>query len=130
MKKNFVLLFTLCAIPALLQAAAPMDPQGAGEQLINAVRDGDKAEVQRFLDEGADIEFTYGFSNQTALMLAASEGHTDIVQMLLDTGADVNPTNLHSETAEQIARNNGHVDIADFIRDYRSGRLVKSARKR
>lgn len=57
---------------------------------ITAASEGDKEEVQAFLDFGA-IDLNQGdYDHRTALHLAASEGCLEIVGMLCDAGADVN----------------------------------------
>jgi ankyrin repeat protein len=153
MKKNLVLVLALCAIPVLLQAAAPMNWQ-VNEELIGAVRDSDAIKVKELLGAGADAN-TALFGG-TALMHAASRKNVGIVEMLLEAGADVNAANqlgntalnsaafkgrtgiveillragANKGTAEQRARDKGHNDTADFIRDYGFGGLTKSAGKR
>lgn len=88
MKKNLVLVFALCAIPALLQAAAPMkdidergkmlyhaarDPKEAGQQLIRAARNGYVTQVKRLLELEVDVDAT-DFFGITALITAAWGG--------------------------------------------------------
>lgn len=130
MKKNLVLVFALCAIPALLQAGEPMDPPLGMSKLTWAARLGDVGTVQRLLlDAGTDVDAAG--AGITALMMAARWGKTDIVERLLAAGADVNLVDRSGKTAEQIARDEGYWQIVDLIVDhYGSGGLTKSAGKR
>ncbi|XP_072038853.1 ankyrin repeat, SAM and basic leucine zipper domain-containing protein 1-like isoform X1 [Amphiura filiformis] len=64
---------------------APLSP----DDFRVAVCRGNLAEVQTFLDRGLQVDCDLQ-AGWTALMYAASKGHTDIVKFLLDKGADPN----------------------------------------
>jgi ankyrin repeat protein len=49
-------------------------------------------------------------------MMAAAKGYTDIVKFLLEQGADPNIKNNQNKTAEQIAQENDHNDLAMELR--------------
>ena len=55
--------------------------------LTNAVTSGDESTVSALLANGADVNETTN-GGQTALILAVIFGHTNIVQMLMNAGAD------------------------------------------
>jgi serine/threonine-protein phosphatase 6 regulatory ankyrin repeat subunit B len=57
-------------------------------KLVRATMRGDLAAVKRYLDEGADINAYY--NNATGLMYASQNGHTEVVRLLLDRGANPN----------------------------------------
>jgi ankyrin repeat protein len=59
------------------------------KKLLDAVKNGDKKGVEAALTEGANVNATGDFNN-TALNYAADGGHTDIVILLIEKGADVN----------------------------------------
>jgi len=90
-------------------------------KLAKAARRGDLDEVSRLLKEGADVNekskiwigrrpgsaMGYGPQNQLmgdgTLMAAASEGHANIVMLLLEKGADFRHTSATRKTALEIA---------------------------
>jgi ankyrin repeat protein len=54
----------------------------------------------------------------SALFRAASNGHADTVEVLLQFGARVNATSEHGQTALAVAKQNGHSATADVLRSY------------
>jgi len=60
--------------------------------LTSAIQSGDIATVERLLTEGADLEGT-GEKGPTPLAIAAAFDRLEMVQLLLDGGADVNARN-------------------------------------
>ncbi|HLM56240.1 MAG TPA: ankyrin repeat domain-containing protein [Pyrinomonadaceae bacterium] len=104
------------AAPAPAQTPAP----ALNDQLYEAARKGDAAEVKALLDKGADVnaKFRYG---TTALFKAAERGHTEVVRLLIERGADVNVRDtFYGETAMTWALGKGHVGVIRAI-------LAKSA---
>lgn len=65
--------------------------------------EGNNARVAELLDNGTDPNVA-GPSGQTALMLAARNGHTGTIELLLDRGADVGRQMRSGGTAEEIAK--------------------------
>lgn len=68
-----------------------------GHHLMAAVTSGDAQAVGRLLGEGAAVDERYpvvnGFNDaHTPLLVASRDGHTAIVRLLLEAGADVNAT--------------------------------------
>lgn len=65
------------------------------------------------LESGANVNSPDGY----ALQEASSQGHTILVDMLLDKGADVNQLNDRDKcrTALQAACNSGHLDVAKLL---------------
>jgi ankyrin repeat protein len=57
---------------------------------MTAARAGDAASVKTLLAHGGEPDATENWHGQTALMWAAIENHADVVQLLLDAGAEVN----------------------------------------
>lgn len=52
---------------------------------------------------------------QTALMFAVRQGRTDMVKMLLDTGADTNVQDDEGSTALMCAAEHGHTEIIKML---------------
>ena len=109
--------------------ASPAAQQALDLQLIKAVTNPlGKAQyeneltqaVDRLLDQRADVN-ARSSDDGTALMIAAKNGHKEIVTKLLDRGADVNAATLDGGTALILAAQNGHTEIADRLRDFLNG---------
>jgi ankyrin repeat protein len=55
----------------------------------------------------------------TPLMKAADKGFMDIVRLLLSRGADVEVKVGNGDTAEDMARKNGHTEVAEILKQER-----------
>lgn len=75
---------------------APKVAEEVGNLLFYASK-GNAAGVKKLLDQGMPVDAT-DYDGRTALHLAASEGHTDIVKLLLEYNADVNPIDRNGDT--------------------------------
>lgn len=61
---------------------------------------GELKELKKLIDKGyPDIDEKIGAYDSTALMLAAEKGHSEVVQYLLEKGADIGALNIMGETA-------------------------------
>lgn len=96
---------------------------GKGKDLRHAAHVGDIDTVKRVLDEGVNPDAA-GKSGGTALIKAAKEGHTAIVQLLLFYGADPTLKNNKGHNAIEVADGNNHNHIASILRDARSEQSV------
>ncbi|MDB4618431.1 acyltransferase family protein, partial [Akkermansiaceae bacterium] len=63
-------------------------PEGADENLLEAVAIGDADRVAEWIEQGADLE-ARGDNEETPLISAAFFGRVDCVELLLGAGADV-----------------------------------------
>ena len=82
--------------------------------LIPAVKRGDIVRVRELLDSGEDPNTREHYTYRTALMIASEYGHTEIIRLLLDRGADINSQN-DSYTALIKASMLGKGDMAEFL---------------
>lgn len=106
-----ITLAALLALALALTAVAQDPKQALNEQLYEAARKGDAAEVKALLDKGADVnaKFRYG---ATAIFKAAERGHTEVVKLLIERGADVNVKDtFYGATALSWALQKGHTGV-------------------
>ncbi|KAJ6640747.1 KN motif and ankyrin repeat domain-containing protein 1, partial [Pseudolycoriella hygida] len=71
--------------------------------------------VVRRLFQMSDVNVRAKKHCQTALMLAVSHGNIDMVQMLLDAGADINIQDEDGSTALMCAAEHGRIDIVKLL---------------
>ena len=115
MKKNFVLLFALCAISAFLQAAAPALNPGTW---FTAAKAGDIDTIQEYIDKGFSVDEKSPHVGDTALLLATASGHRDIVELLLEHGANVDVQDNYGTTALMAAANRGNRDMVELLLEH------------
>lgn len=92
--------------------------------LCAAAAAGKIAGAKALLDLGADIEATasrlapnrgYAFNGSPPLVLAATEGHADMVAFLLDHGADINSEANKSIAALDMAAERGQLEVGRLL---------------
>ena len=77
---------------------------------------GDYELIEMFLKAGVNVNAKSKKSNAwTALMVAASKGHKNTVQVLLKAGANAAATDNRGATAAEIAADNGYKKLAALI---------------
>ena len=76
--------------------------------------DAHRAVAARLFSLG-DVNLRATQHGQTALMLAASHGRLDMVELLSAAGADVNVRDEDGSTALMCAAEHGHMDIVKFL---------------
>jgi ankyrin repeat protein len=121
-KRITVALAALLFLPLGL-AAAQDAKQQLNEQLYEAARKGDAAQVKALLDKGADVnaKFRYG---ATALFKAAERGNTDVVKLLIERGADVKVQDtFYKATAMTWALDKGHVEVVRALLEKGGGEV-------
>jgi ankyrin repeat protein len=87
--------------------------QNGGSALIRAAKNGNSACVKALVNKGADITITD--NSNTALMLAAELGHTDVVKILSKNIQLVNYCNKEGNTALMWAAKNGHIECVRIL---------------
>ena len=104
-------------VELLLKAGAdPNAPLPGGETpLMTAARTGTLASVKVLLSHGASVDSEDDRRAQTALMWAAAEGHADVVQALLDAGADFRTRVPSGFTPLLFAVREGRIDVVRVL---------------
>lgn len=72
--------------------------------------------VKLLLDHNADPNIADKPEKYTPLMFAAAEGHLEVVKILIKYKADPNLKDKDNDDAEIFARQNGHIQVADFLK--------------
>jgi ankyrin repeat protein len=92
------------------------------EELFKAVKYGDTTRVKELLARvpdihkiGIDYVNATSSNGSTPLHYAAYNGHTDVVKLLLENGADPSIKDNTGKTTADIARENGRIEIANMI---------------
>lgn len=86
------------------------------EKLIWASESGNIDDVKKAIADGADIDCIRSRDKLSPLFLAASEGYSDIVNLLIQNGANPNANN-GVNTALMIACRRGHIDVVKTLID-------------
>ncbi|XP_078603298.1 uncharacterized protein LOC144877271 [Branchiostoma floridae x Branchiostoma japonicum] len=91
----------------------------AGELLLYAARSGSLQGVQAALEAGADVDFELQQSeiarSGTALFIAITRGHVDIVRLLLREGASVAKKVMDEFSLLQIAASEGQTEVVELL---------------
>jgi uncharacterized protein len=87
---------------------------------LEAARRGSVEELQRLSATGIDID-TRDRHGQTALMLAAAEGYSQVVDWLIERGAALDNTAKYGLSALMLAVIRGHVDVVRKLIDGGAG---------
>lgn len=101
-------------VRALLDAGADVEGRGAVTPLRKAAGRGHKDIVILLLERGADVNA----GQTTPVWVAARGGHRDVIELLLAEGADLDVESA-GFTPEEIARHQGHDDVADWLAEQR-----------
>lgn len=85
------------------------------ERFLDAAARGDLAKVAAMMSHTSSLTNQKGENGWTALMLAARNGHFDVIQTLLSYGCDRFAVNKSSQTAYDIAKFWGHRHISKLL---------------
>ena len=108
--KTLRIVLTLCIAFPLLAVA-----DDAGDELLTAARKGDLAQVKALLDKGVDVNSKSSYG-QTPLFFACDRGHTEIVRLLLERGANPNVKDtFYNATALTWAADKKRLEIVQML---------------
>jgi ankyrin repeat protein len=93
-----------------------VNAEDLGMALRSAASNGQVEEVERLLNEGADID-ARADNGMTPLILASWRGHAKVVELLLREGADVNAATDIGTTALRLATERGHREIIRMLQE-------------
>jgi hypothetical protein len=129
MKLTFHLLLLLLVVLPILgfaQQTQPITPQQqlAGMKIemteasfLTFVAKGDLKTVQLFLDAGMKVDALNPDDDRTALMIAIDKDQTDIANLLISKGADVNASDDDSISPLILAAGKGNLDLVKLLLD-------------
>src|SRR5437016_14126272 len=91
--------------------------QDGNEEFFAAARKGDVAAVKAFLDKGVDVNTKTRYG-ATALSYACDKGHTEVVRLLLERGADPDVKDtFYGATPMGWAAPKGYTEIVKLLID-------------
>lgn len=71
------------------------------------------------LKSGANVNATsQHYESKTPLQLAAQNGHTQLVELLIEFGAEIEYVDLEGASAYELAEANGHKDVCILMQKY------------
>ncbi|CAG5158196.1 uncharacterized protein ALTATR162_LOCUS5032 [Alternaria atra] len=91
--------------------------QSGRSALLWAARHGQEATVQKSLRENANIQATNDDDDTAPLLLAAENGHKQVVKLLLDKGAEINAQSRRYGNALCAASQGDHEAVVKMLLD-------------
>jgi ankyrin repeat domain-containing protein 17 len=118
-------------LEALLEAVSDSNERRsfATSSLMTASNYGHLKVVQALIGAGAEVDCHQDRSNETPLMVASSLGDLQVAQELLHAGADRSLKNKNGQTALDLAREHGHLEVVDLLRGFSGGSAGKTEAK-
>ncbi len=99
-------------------------PHPLNGQVFEAIDINDKEHLAALFSAGASPNAIHPDKGHTALSQAVQQGNRDLIQVLIDQGADVNGTGAHGETALMTAASQGNLELVQLLLD--QGALVEA----
>ena len=99
----------------MLQQHSSTDTNRPGDDICFAVKSGNVEAVKGLLENGADLDTGDSQFGVSPLSWAALLGKTEIAELLIQNGADVNGRNKDGGTALHGAAFLGHADTAELL---------------
>ncbi|XP_076070272.1 uncharacterized protein LOC143041969 [Mytilus galloprovincialis] len=86
------------------------------EKLLTAAQDGNIEDVELYVKNGANLEYTNGsFWGKTPVMVAAQAGHLQIVRYLAEQGSILETRDKYGWTPLSLAAVRGHLEIVCYL---------------
>lgn len=86
-------------------------------EIHRSAADGRADSVKQSVESDPKLVRTTDASGYTPLHYAATGGHTDVIEVLLDAGADVNARGSRGETPLLLAASKGNVEVVELLID-------------
>lgn len=92
---------------------------GDWKDMFYAAERGDVACVRFHLGEGVDVNYQHPEAMMSALVISILNGHTEVVRVLLEHGADANlPAELGQLTPLQAATQQQRADLQKLLQQF------------
>ncbi|RYC86977.1 hypothetical protein BFJ63_vAg10110 [Fusarium oxysporum f. sp. narcissi] len=103
----------------LLDAGAAVDGKAGylGTPFLAAVSEGQVEAMKMLLDAGADVQARSAVSKYPALVIALDKEHPEVVDHLINAGANVNNSAQYYGSALQAAASKGYRDVTEKLLD-------------
>ena len=110
---KFIMPF-LAMVFVLVAGANYVDAGDRNRDLIGAAGEGRLEEVQRLINEGADVNAKLK-DGYTALMGASWAGNLEVMKILIEKRVDVNAKNTNGLTALMFASATGNLEVVKLL---------------
>ncbi len=91
------------------------DKSKAEKQFFKAVANNNKKALEALIGAGFNNVNIKLHNNSSALLLATAQGHIELVELLLDKGADVNAKDKDGLTSLMVSISNGSIEIVQLL---------------
>lgn len=85
------------------------------EVFLQKAVSGDLPTIQLFLSAGMSARTRNSVNGMTAVMNAALEGHSEVIEVLVENGAELNAQNKDGWTALMLAALKGHSEVVHVL---------------
>ncbi len=109
------LFLSLASIIAVITITLAACADNSSEEFVQAARKGNITTVKILLEAGADANAKDKKFQSSALMWAAHEGHTDIMNLLIENGAKVDEQRSTGETAFWFTAQKGQLEAMKIL---------------